>query len=105
MADEQPKEKGDIADGMGKLVDEVLRFRAWESLLYLFFARYYSGMSDSTAAATWDRDFLADLRRRLAQDEEGAQDIEGIYKHILAMIETGRRRKTESGAEDNPFVM
>jgi hypothetical protein len=105
MADEQPKEKGDIADGMGKLVDEVLRFRAWEALLYLFFARYYSGKEDSIGAATWDRDFLASQRRKLAQDEDGALRIEEIYRVLFLMIEAGREQQSGLKREDDTPIM
>jgi hypothetical protein len=74
-----------------KLVDETMRFRAWESLLYLFFARYYIDKPDPMAAIEYDRDFLANLRRDIAQDEDGAKQIEALFDVITTMVEQGQK--------------
>ncbi len=80
---------------------ELMRFRAWESVLYLFFARYYSRLDDPMGAATWDRDFLAGRRRELADDEEGARGIEALYQSLFVMIEAGQRHKSALGRKDD----
>jgi hypothetical protein len=79
------------------------RFRAWEALLYLFFARYYIEKPDPIGAATLDRDFLADQHRKFAQDEAGAQDIIKLYDAIFTYIKAGqeaRQLKVEGEEED-----
>ncbi len=90
-----------FSGGFAKLTDEVMRFRAWESVLYLFFARHYSRLDDPMGAATWDRDFLADQRRKLAQDEEGARGIEALYQSLFVLIEAGQRHKSALGRKDD----
>lgn len=85
---------------------ELRRFRAFEALLYLFFARYYVDKGDPIGAATWDRDFLADQRRKYAQDEDGAQDIIKLYDPIFTYIKAGLEAKQvkASGEEDDTVM-
>jgi hypothetical protein len=80
--------------------DELLRFRAWETVLYLFFARYYVGKEDAIMSALADRDLLANMCRQHGGGEEVAQQIEAIYKSIAALVETGLRHKAESRPDD-----
>ncbi len=90
-----------MVEGTKKIVDELMRFRAWESLLYLFFARYYSGKDDPTAAAMADRDLLASHRREFAQDEEGAQQIERLFQAVFTLIKAGQDHKRGRGRDED----
>jgi hypothetical protein len=67
--------------------DELVRFRAWETILYLFFVRYYLERKDSVSLALGDRSFLADTLRTHGGDEQTAQQVEAIYENIVPMIE------------------
>lgn len=78
--------------------DELQRFRAWEAILYLFFARYYVNKEDAIRVAAADRDLLADRYRQHEAGEEIAQQVEFIYKGITAFIEAGLRHKAEEVA-------
>jgi hypothetical protein len=93
------------AESMEMIASELMRFRAWEALLYLFFARYYSGMNNPITAATWDRDFFVQRYKEL-QSEDGAQIVEGIFKAIISMIEAGQEHKASLGPEvdDTPVM-
>jgi hypothetical protein len=95
-----------VAAGMERLIDRVKRHDAWESILYLFFARYYLGRDDPAGAATHDRDFLAGCHRKHGQDEEGAREVEAIYKTIFVLIETAQRHQSTLESEgDGESVM
>lgn len=83
--------------------NELRRFRAWEALLYLFFARYYFGKDDPVGLATKDREYLAGQRRELAQDEEGAKDIERIYEVLFKLIDAAQRHP-EGPERDRAFL-
>lgn len=80
-----------LAETSQIFANELGRFRAWESVLYLFFARYYFGKADPISAATYDRDFLAGLRRESAGDEVGAQDIEQLYGVLFTMVKAAQQ--------------
>jgi hypothetical protein len=93
----------EVTKGFG---EELTRFRAWEALLYLFFARYYIEKPDPIRAATLDRDFLADQRRKFAQDEAGAQDIIKLYDAIFTYIKAGQEaRQLKVEGEDEDTIM
>ncbi len=87
-------------DSTGKIADEIMRLRAWEAILYLFFSRYYSTKDDPIGAAATDRDFLTNQYREHAESEEGAQQVEGIYKTLMTLIESGQRYKATLSQED-----
>jgi hypothetical protein len=88
------------ADSTEKIADEIMRLRAWEAILYLFFSRYYSVKDDPIRAAAADRDFLTNQYREHAKSEEGAQQVEGIYKTLATLIEAGQRYKATLSQED-----
>ena len=77
-----------ITRGLG---DEAARLRAWESILVLFFARYYTDLPDPIAAAEADRDLLTRLVSE--QDEECARHLEGHYAKIIAYVKSGQELK------------
>ena len=95
-----------FSDAVKIFGEELMRFRAWEALLHLFFARYYTEKMDPVGAATWDRDFLADQRRKFARDEAGARDIIKVYDAIFAYIKAGQEAKySKANSEEEDAVM
>lgn len=83
-----------LTELLGKMTEELTRFRAWEAVLYLFFGRYYFGKADPVGAATHDRDFLAGQRREIAQDEPGAKDIEHLYDVLFTLIRAAQEHSS-----------
>jgi hypothetical protein len=98
MAEDEEGRAGEAADGLNKLIDTVQRFRAWESLLVLFFARYYMGESNPIEAAMRDRDFLVG-QHTANGDPEGARAVEKNYEALRAYIKAALDVRAGRGQE------
>jgi hypothetical protein len=78
--------------GLNKgIVDELMRLRGWETMLYLLFTRYYLSKEGPRKLAESDRDLLANNWRTHGQSEETAAHVENIYQTIFTLMENYSR--------------
>src|SRR4051812_12339058 len=72
---------------MGIVGDEINQWRAWASVLYLFFTRYYVEKEDPIGLLQSDRDFLANSWRKHGDNEEVAGNVEKIYQTLTGLVQ------------------
>jgi hypothetical protein len=85
-------------EGNRIVADELLRLRAWQDILSLFFARYYLNMEDTSGVLNSDRDFLATTQRKHGSEDVAVQ-VESIYQVFATLIETYQRSQTSPAQE------
>ncbi len=88
-------------EAIEKVGDEIMKWRAWASVLYLFFTRYYLEKEDPIGLLQSDREFLVNCWKEHGHSVEVAGNIEEIYQTLTGLVQNQLRYKEETRQEDS----
>jgi hypothetical protein len=77
-----------ITDQIEQMASDHARFRIWESMLYLLFARHYRSMPEPLAEAFRDRAYLLEYYNRMLAGPNYEASLTKIFENLTKMVES-----------------
>lgn len=91
-----------LKTALGTVGGEMVRWRAWETILNLLVVRYYLGKANPLDLIEHDAEFLADCWRKHGDSEETAEAVEKLYGSIRTMVANQLSWENASDPEEQP---